>query len=181
MWVSLAVLALTYVFIIVGPFNHAIVALIAAVVVVIIGLVDQSEAIRGIDWNTIGLLAGMMILVSISRRSGLFQYVAVASAQQVRANPAGILLMLQLATALLSAVLNNVSTVLLMVPVTLVIAEELELARFPFLFAVKGSTVAAILNALERRLEAPPEDEFKEALAQVYQIASFRLRDVVHD
>jgi Na+/H+ antiporter NhaD/arsenite permease-like protein len=135
MWVSLAVLALTYVFIVVGPFNHAIVALIAAVVVVIIGLVDQSEATRGIDWNTIGLLAGMMILVSISRRSGLFQYVAVASAQQVRANPAGILLMLQLATALLSAVLNNVSTVLLMVPVTLVIAEELELPRFPFLFA----------------------------------------------
>jgi 2-oxo-4-hydroxy-4-carboxy-5-ureidoimidazoline decarboxylase len=52
---------------------------------------------------------------------------------------------------------------------------------FPFLFAVKGSTVAAILSALERRLDAPPEDEFKEALAQVYQIASFRLRDVVHD
>jgi len=52
---------------------------------------------------------------------------------------------------------------------------------FPFLFAVKGSTVADILAALERRLQAPPEDEFKEALAQVYQIASFRLRDVVHD
>src|SRR5262249_13116706 len=85
------------------------------------------------DWNTIGLLAGMMILVSISRRSGLFQYLAIMSAQRVRANPAGILLMLQLATALLSAVLNNVSTVLLMVPVTLVIAEELELP--PFLFA----------------------------------------------
>ena len=52
---------------------------------------------------------------------------------------------------------------------------------FPFLFAVKGSTVAGILSALERRLEASPEDEFKEALAQVYQIASFRLRDIVHD
>jgi Na+/H+ antiporter NhaD/arsenite permease-like protein len=135
MWVSLAVLAVTYAFIIAGPFNHAIVALIAAVAIVIIGLLDQSEAISGIDWNTIGLLAGMMILVSISRRSGLFQYLAVASAQRVRANPAGILLMLQLATALLSAVLNNVSTVLLMVPVTLVIAEELELPPFPFLFA----------------------------------------------
>ena len=52
---------------------------------------------------------------------------------------------------------------------------------FPFLFAVKGSTVATILSALERRLEAPPEDEFQEALAQVYRIASFRLRDAVHD
>ena len=135
MWASLAVLAVTYAFIIAGPFNHAIVALVAAVVIVIIGLLDQGEAIRGVDWNTIGLLAGMMILVSISRRSGLFQYLAIMSAQRVRANPAGILLMLQLATAVLSAVLNNVSTVLLMVPVTLVIAEELELPPFPFLFA----------------------------------------------
>jgi 2-oxo-4-hydroxy-4-carboxy-5-ureidoimidazoline decarboxylase len=52
---------------------------------------------------------------------------------------------------------------------------------FPFLFAVKGSTVASILSALERRLEASPEEEFQEALAQVYRIASFRLRDAVHD
>ena len=133
MWASLAVLVATYAFIVAGPFNHAIVALIGAVVIIVIGALDQSEAIRGVDWNTIGLLAGMMILVSISRRSGLFQYLAIAWAQRVRANPAGILLMLQLATALLSAVLNNVSTVLLMVPVTLVIAEELELPPFPFL------------------------------------------------
>jgi Na+/H+ antiporter NhaD/arsenite permease-like protein len=112
-----------------------VVALIGAVVIVVIGALDQGEAIRGIDWDTIGLLAGMMILVSISRRSGLFQYLAIWSAQRVKANPAGILLMLQIATALLSAVLNNVSTVLLIVPVTLVIAEELELPPYPFLFA----------------------------------------------
>jgi Na+/H+ antiporter NhaD/arsenite permease-like protein len=135
MWVSLAVLAVTYAFIIAGPFNRAVVALIGAVVLVIVGALDQDEAIKGIDWNTIGLLAGMMILVSISRRSGLFQYLAILSAQRVKANPAGILLMLQVATAILSAVLNNVSTVLLIVPVTLVIAEELELPPFPFLFA----------------------------------------------
>ena len=135
MWVSLAVLAVTYAFIIAGPFNRAVVALIGAVVLILIGALDQDEAIKGIDWNTIGLLAGMMILVSISRRSGLFQYLAIAAAQRVNANPAGILLMLQLATAILSAVLNNVSTVLLIVPVTLVIAEELELPPFPFLFA----------------------------------------------
>jgi Na+/H+ antiporter NhaD/arsenite permease-like protein len=134
-WVSLAVFAVTYAFIIAGPFNRAVVALIGAVVIVLIGALDQGEAIRGIDWDTIGLLAGMMILVSISRRSGLFQYLAIWSAQRVKANPAGILLMLQLATAILSTVLNNVSTVLLIVPVTLVIAEELELPPYPFLFA----------------------------------------------
>jgi di/tricarboxylate transporter len=94
-WVSLAVLAITYAFIIVGPFNRAVVALIGAVVIVLIGALDQDEAIKGIDWDTIGLLAGMMILVSISRRSGLFQYLAIWSAQRVKASPAGILLILQ--------------------------------------------------------------------------------------
>jgi Na+/H+ antiporter NhaD/arsenite permease-like protein len=134
-WVSLAVLALSYAFIIAGPFNRAVVAMIGAAAAILTGVVDQEEAIRGIDWDTIGLLTGMMILVSIAGRSGLFQYLAITSAQRVKANPAGILLMLQIATALLSAVLNNVSTVLLIAPVTLVIAEELELPAFPFLFA----------------------------------------------
>ncbi len=135
MWISLAVLAVTYGFIIAGRFNRAVVALIGAVFVIIIGALDQPAALSGIDWDTIGLITGLMILIAISRRSGLFQYLAVWSAQRVKANPAGVLLMLQVATALLSAVLNNVSTVLLIVPVTLAIAEELEVAPFPFLFA----------------------------------------------
>ncbi len=134
-WVSVTVLAVTYAFIIAGRHNRAVVALIGAVVVILVGALDQSEAIKGIDWDTIGLLTGMMMLVAISRRSGLFQYLAVWSAQRVEAHPAGILLVLQIATALLSTILNNVSTVLLIVPVTLVIAEELEVAPFPFLFA----------------------------------------------
>ncbi len=135
MWVTLAVLAVTYGFIIAGRFNRAVVALIGAVFVIMVGALDQAAAVGGIDWDTIGLITGLMILVAISRRCGMFQYVAVWSAQRVKANPAGILLMLQIATALLSAVLNNVSTVLLMVPVTLAIVEELEVPLFPFLFA----------------------------------------------
>ena len=135
MWAAVAVLAVTYAAIIAGRHNRAVVALIGAAVVVIIGALDQDEAVKGIDWDTIGLLTGMMILVSISRRSGLFQYLAISSAQRVKASPAGILLMLQLVTALLSAVLNKVSTVLLIVPVTLAIVEELDLPPFPFLFA----------------------------------------------
>jgi len=134
-WVSLTVLAVTYAAVIAGRHNRAVIALIGAALIVVIGALDQNEAVRGIDWNTIGLLAGMMILVSISRRSGMFQYLAIWSAQRAKANPAGILLVLQITTAALSAVLNNVSTVLLIVPVTLVIAEELELPAFPFLFA----------------------------------------------
>jgi Na+/H+ antiporter NhaD/arsenite permease-like protein len=135
MWVSVTVLAVIYAFIIAGRANRAVVALIGAAIVIIFGSLDQAEAVKGIDWDTIGLLTGMMILVAISRRSGLFQYLAIWSAQRVKANPAGILLMLQITTAVLSALLNNVSTVLLVVPVTLVIAEELNLEPYPFLFA----------------------------------------------
>ena len=107
-------------------------ALIGAVHRHPVGALDQNEAIAGINWDTIGLLTGMMILVSISRRSGLFQYLAIWSAQKANASPAGILVMLQLTTAMLSALLNNVSTMLLVAPVTLVITEELDFRRFRF-------------------------------------------------
>jgi Na+/H+ antiporter NhaD/arsenite permease-like protein len=135
MWVSVALLGVTYAFIVAGRPDRTVVALIGASLVILVGALDQAEAVRGIDWDTIGLLIGMMIIVSISRRSGMFQFLAIWSAQRVKANPAGILLMLQVTTAILSAVLNNVSTVLLVVPVTLVIAEELDLEPYPFLFA----------------------------------------------
>src|SRR6516162_10540569 len=135
MMVSTIILCITYAAIIWDKLNRAIVALIGAALMIGSGALDQNEALKGIDWDTIGLLAGMMIIGSISRRSGLFQFLAIWSAQRVKANPAGILLMLQIMTAMLSAVLNNFSTVLLVVPVTLAIAEELDLAPFPFLFA----------------------------------------------
>jgi Na+/H+ antiporter NhaD/arsenite permease-like protein len=135
MVVSTAILCVTYAVIIWDKLNRAIVALLGASVMVLVGALDQNEALRGIDWNTIGLLTGMMILVSISRRSGMFEYLAIWSAQKAKASPAGILLMLQLTTAVVSALLDNVTTVLLIVPVTLVITRELDIPPYPFLFA----------------------------------------------
>jgi Na+/H+ antiporter NhaD/arsenite permease-like protein len=111
------------------------VALLGATVMVLVGVMDQEEALKGVDWNTLGLLAGMMILVSVSRRSGMFQYVAVWSAKAAKAHPAGILFLLQITTAVLSAFLDNVTTVLLMVPVTIAITHELEVPAYPYLFA----------------------------------------------
>jgi Na+/H+ antiporter NhaD/arsenite permease-like protein len=133
--VSTALLCITYAAIIWDKLNRAIVALVAAGVAVLVGALDQTEALKGIDWNTIGVLAGMMILMSIAQRSGVFQSLAIWSAQKVKANPAGILLLLQLTTAVVSAVLNNVTTVLLMAPVTLAITKELRIPPYPFLFA----------------------------------------------
>jgi len=135
MWVSTCILAITYGVIMTEKVNRAIVALVGASIMVIVGVMDQHEALRGVDWNTIGLLTGMMILVSISRRSGMFEYLAVWSAQAAKANPAGILFLLQITTAVLSAFLDNVTTVLLVVPVTLAICQKLKVPAYPFLFA----------------------------------------------
>jgi Na+/H+ antiporter NhaD/arsenite permease-like protein len=135
MWVSTCILAITYATIMSEQVNRAIVALVGAGVMILVGVLDQHEAIRGIDFNTIGLLTGMMILVSISRRSGMFQYLAVRSAQLAKAHPAGILIILQITTAVLSAFLDNVTTVLLIVPVTLAICKTLKVPAYPYLFA----------------------------------------------
>ena len=135
MWLSTCLLAITYALIMTEKVNRSIIALIGAALMVVSGVLTQEEAIKGVDWNTIGLLTGMMILVSISRRSGMFEYVAVWSAKTAKAHPAGILLLLQIATAVISAFLDNVTTVLLIVPVTLAITKALEVPPYPFLFA----------------------------------------------
>jgi Na+/H+ antiporter NhaD/arsenite permease-like protein len=135
MWVSTCILAITYAVIMSEKVNRAIIALVGAGVMVLVGVLDQEEAIRGVDFNTIGLLTGMMILVSISRRSGMFQYLAVWSAQAAKAHPARMLFLLQITTAVLSAFLDNVTTVLLIVPVTLAVCSTLKVPSYPYLFA----------------------------------------------
>jgi Na+/H+ antiporter NhaD/arsenite permease-like protein len=135
MWVATCILAVTYAIIMSEKVNRAIVALIGAGIMIVVGVMNQDEAIKGIDWNTIGLLTGMMILVSVSRRSGMFQYLAIWSAQAAKAHPAGILFILQITTAVLSAFLDNVTTVLLVVPVTMAICTTLKVPAYPYLFA----------------------------------------------
>lgn len=135
MWVSTIVLLVTYALIIAEKINRSTIALMGGGLMILVGVLDQEQAIKGIDFNTIGLLVGMMILVSISRRSGMFQYLAVWSAQAAKANPVGILILLQICTAVLSALLDNVTTVLLVVPVTIAICRQLKVGPYPFLFA----------------------------------------------
>jgi len=86
-----------------------------------------------VDFNTIGLLLGMMVIVGITGKSGVFQYIAIWSAKKVDAQPLGVLFMLAIVTAVLSALLDNVTTVLLVVPVTILITEELAVKPYPYL------------------------------------------------
>jgi len=133
---SLAVFVLTYAAIISERINRSIVALLGAGLMVFSGVINQSEAFRGIDLNTISLLTGMMVIVAITQKSGVFQYVAIAATKAVRADPWGLMLMLCLVTALFSALLDNVTTVLLIAPVTLLITDALRLKPYPYLFAI---------------------------------------------
>lgn len=135
MWTSTILLVVTYVIIITERVNRAIVALLGAGLMIQFGVLDQAEAVKGIDFDTIALLTGMMILVSVSRKSGMFEFVAIWSAKKAKAEPWRVMLMLSVTTAVLSAFLDNVTTVLLIVPVTLVITKELDVPPFPFLFS----------------------------------------------
>lgn len=135
LWLATTVMIITYGVIISERLNRSIIALLGAMLMVMLGLLTQEQAIAGIDFNTIGLLVGMMIIVSITRKSGVFEYLAIWSAKLVKASPAGILAMLAVVTAVASAFLDNVTTVLLVVPVTLVITEALRVDPYPFLFS----------------------------------------------
>ena len=135
MWFSGVLFVLSYVLIMSERVNRVIISLLAASLMIVGGVLTQKAAIEGIDFNTIGLLTGMMIMVAIIRQTGIFEYLAIWSAKQVNASPWGILVMLVLVTAVLSALLDNVTTVLLIVPVTLLITEALKVSAYPYLFA----------------------------------------------
>ena len=135
MWVAGLLLILVYALIVAERVNRSIIALLGAGLMIVLGVLDQDEAIKGIDFNTIALLTGMMVLVSIARRSGMFESLAIWSAKRGRAEPWRILLILSISTAVLSAFLDNVTTVLLIAPVTLSVARRLGVPPYPFLFA----------------------------------------------
>lgn len=135
MWVSAIILVLVYIVLITERVNRAVVALLGACLMIYCGILNQTQALEKVDFNTLWLLIGMMMLVSISAKTGVFQYVAILAAKSVRAHPVGILLMLTVVTALFSALLDNVTTVLLITPVTLLITEQLQVRAFPYFFA----------------------------------------------
>jgi len=134
--VSLTVFVLTYLVIVTERINRSVVALLGAGVMVLTGVLNQAEAFHGIDLNTISLLTGMMVIVAITQKSGVFQYVAVKATKVVKADPWWLLVMLVMVTAVFSALLDNVTTVLLIAPVTLLITDALRISPYPYLFSV---------------------------------------------
>ncbi|MFA3920415.1 ArsB/NhaD family transporter [Ruegeria hyattellae] len=134
-WIATGILVLVCVALITEKVNRAILAVLGASLMVLFGILSQEQAVAGVDANTLALLIGMMVIVGITSKSGLFQFVAIKAAKVVKANPTGILIMLTLITAVFSALLDNVTTMLLIAPITLLITEALETRVFPFFIA----------------------------------------------
>ncbi len=109
------------------------VALIGAAIVVVTGVVDQEQATEAIDFNTIGLLVGMMIVVRLTEPTGVYNYLAIRAGQLARGRPLGVVIALTGTTALLSAFLDNLTTILLMVPITFLLADTLDVPAIPLI------------------------------------------------
>jgi Na+/H+ antiporter NhaD/arsenite permease-like protein len=122
--------------------HRTIIALSGATLLLILGILAQTEAINYIDFNTIGLLTGMMIIVGITRKSGVFEYMAIKAANLAKGEPVKILVALAIVTAVASAFLDNVTTVLLIVPVTISICKALEIHPVPvFITEIMASNI----------------------------------------
>ncbi len=107
------------------------VALVGAGLVVVAGVLDQHQAIEAVDWSTLGLLAGMMIIVGLTERTGVFTYLALRVAQLSGGRPLRLVFLLAVMTGMLSAFLDNLTAILLVVPITLLLADLLRISPIP--------------------------------------------------
>jgi Na+/H+ antiporter NhaD/arsenite permease-like protein len=112
-------------------FDRTKVALVGAVLVLITQTVDQQHAIESIDFNTIGLLAGMMLMVRLTETTGVYNWLAIRAGQLSRGQPLAVVISLATTTAVLSAFLDNLTTILLVVPITFLLADALDIDPIP--------------------------------------------------
>lgn len=131
------IFVLVYALIVVEKWHKTSIALGGAAAVFLFKLLDQEEAFHskefGVDWNVIFLLIGMMMIINVIRETGFFQWTAIKSAKLGRGEPFRIMAIFAVVTAVISALLDNVTTVLLMAPVTIAVARELEIDPVPYL------------------------------------------------
>ncbi len=140
-------------FVVTERIHRTKIALAGAAFAVLAGLISQEEAIAAIDWGVIGLLAGMMVLVWGTERTGVFTYLAIRVGQASRGRPARLMFGLTATTAIASAFLDNVTTILLVVPITFVIADALDLDLIPLIVA---EVIASNLGGAATLIGDPP-------------------------
>ena len=115
-FIALIIFITTLIFVSLEKINRTVIALSGALLFILLKILTQHEAFLAIDFNTIGLLTGMMIMVSIIKRTGLFQYLAIKISKLARGNIFYLLFLLSIITGILSSILDNVTTIILIVP-----------------------------------------------------------------
>ena len=153
MLLAIIIFCLAYILIILEKFPISVLAMLGAVIMVMTGVLGAEEAFKAIDLNVIFLLVGMMIMVSILAETGLFEWIAIKATQLVRGEPIPLLVLLMLVTAVFSAFLDNVTTILLIVPVTIVMLENLKLDTKPFII---GEILASNIGGTATLIGDPP-------------------------
>ncbi|MDP9369923.1 MAG: ArsB/NhaD family transporter [Chloroflexota bacterium] len=151
--VATVIFVVTYAVIISERLDRAVVALTGAALMIAVGVLDQREALLTIDVNTIALLVGMMIIVNILKRTGVFRYAGWKTAIAVGGNPWGLMVGFALFAAVASAFLDNVTTILLMVPVTIAICDDLGFDSRPFLIT---QVIASNIGGTSTLIGDPP-------------------------
>lgn len=133
--IAIVIFVAAYALIISEKVHRTIVGLGGAMLMILFGILTQDQAIGHVDFNTLGLLMGMMIIVNITSETGLFNYLAIWAAKKVKAKPIALLVALSAITMVCSALLDNVTTVLLTVPITFSITSQLKVDVKPFLIS----------------------------------------------
>ena len=133
--IAIVIFVAAYALIISEKVHRTIVGIFGAMLMILFGIISQETAIHHIDFNTLGLLMGMMIIVNITSETGLFNFLAIWAAKKVKARPVALLVALSAITAVCSAMLDNVTTVLLTVPITFSITSQLKVDVKPYLMA----------------------------------------------
>jgi Na+/H+ antiporter NhaD/arsenite permease-like protein len=135
-WIAAVIFLISYAVIVSDRVHRTIAALLGGLTIILVGVLDQYQAFHAIDWNVIFLLAGMMMIANMLQETGFFQWIAIQSVRLGKGNTYRILVILVLVTAVTSALLDNVTIVILMAPVTLFITARLGINPLPFLIAL---------------------------------------------
>jgi Na+/H+ antiporter NhaD/arsenite permease-like protein len=130
------------------------VALLGGALVVVTQTIEQEQAIEAVDFNTIGLLAGMMLMVKLTETTGVYTWLAIRAGQLSRGQPLAVVVALSVTTAVLSAFLDNLTTILLMVPITFLLADTLDIDPVPLLII---EVIASNIGGDRHPDRRPPE------------------------
>src|SRR3979409_1565029 len=152
-----------YALIVTEKIHRTLAALLGGSLVILLKLVDQREAFAFVDFNVIFLLAGMMIIANVMAKTGIFQWIAVEAVRRAEGQPYRLLLLTSVITAVVSAFLDNVTTVVLLTPITFFVAQRLGTSPVPFLIS---QVIASNIGGAAPPLGAQPKTTIRNPMSK---------------